>query len=175
MKLILLFLIVFFSLTNTLDEEDIIVWNSNVNLSWSDFKGNPRDDNRHVAMSKCGIRMEQSAYTLPNGKPTYSFYAFFVPSSSWYISEKVTTKTLSHEQLHFDIAELYARKLRKQFSENEISPDIAERLFKVLYKEYRTTQELYDRETQNGTRQRVQKSWLLKVSSQLAHFKAYSN
>jgi len=156
------------------DNKEVIIWNNRVKLSWSDFKGTPRPGNKHVAMSKCGISMEQSGYTMPYGKPVYAFKAYFVPASSWYLKNKVSTRMLYHEQLHFDIAELYARKLRKYFSENKISPETAKQVFETIYSEYRSFQELYDTQTRHGTDLSAQKEWTKKITSKLRHLGQYN-
>jgi len=158
---------------NTSSKKDVIVWSDAVVLSWSDFKGRAKENKDHIAMSRCGIHMEQSAYSLPHGKPTYSFYAFFVPESSWYLKDKVTGKTLLHEQLHFDVAELYARKLRKIFSDTKVDPASSKTLFDETYKEYRSMQQQYDRETQNGTNEQAQKRWVLKIRNGLEQNSKY--
>jgi len=159
--------------SNTSSKIDVIVWNDKVELSWSDFKGKAEGIKDHIAMSRCGIHMEQSSYTLPHGKPTYSFYAFFVPESSWYLKDKVTDKTLLHEQLHFDVAELYARKLREIFSKSIINPASSKSIFDKTYKEYRRMQQQYDDETQNGTNEKIQKIWVLKIKNELEKYSKY--
>ncbi len=173
LKIVLVLFMVLPFVNNTSSKEDVIVWNDEVVLSWSDFKGEAKSDNNHIAMSRCGIHMEQSSYALPHGKPTYSFYAFFVPASSWYLKDKVSDKILLHEQLHFDVAELYARKLRKIFSEIIVSPVSSKTVFEKVYKEYRSMQQQYDKETQNGINEEAQKRWVLKIRNGLEQNSKY--
>ena len=174
MKLLLFLFLSLGFVISPLADDDKIVWQSGVQLSWNDFKGSVAGKGNHIAMSKCGIGMEQSSYTLPHGKPTYSFYAFFVPGSSWYVKEKVTHKTLQHEQLHFDIAELFARKLRKITLEKELKPDKVKALFNKAYHNYELMQKQYDSETQNGTAAKPQQRWQRKVEHELKKLAEYN-
>ena len=175
LKYTLVLFVVLPFVNNTFFKKDVIVWNEEVALSWSDFKGRAKNNKDHIAMSRCGIHMEQSSYTLPQGKPTYSFYAFFEPESSWYLKDKVTDKTLLHEQLHFDIAELYARKLRKIFSEREVDPASSKSVFDKTYKKYRRMQQQYDKETKNGTYEQAQRNWFLKIKNELKQNSEFKN
>lgn len=149
------------------NKEEMIVWNSHIRISWSDFRGKPLRHEHHIAMSKCGISMEQSSYALPYGKPVYTFYAYFVPDASWFIAEKVSNETLAHEQLHFDIAELFARKLRERFNRHEFNPEKAKKVFDEAYKAYHKMQQLYDAETHHGRLKDEQSRWRKKIGAQL--------
>ena len=172
-KILLTFLLFCPSTYANPGDKDIIVWNKQSTLSWNDFRGRPDKTGEHIAMSKCGITMEQSSYSLPYGKPVYSFYAYFVPQSSWYYPQKVTQETLAHEQLHFDIAELFARKLRAQFDRVQIAPNEAKEIFDNTYKAYRQMQELYDSETRNGNLEPEQKKWRSKIGLALKKLSSY--
>jgi len=172
-KILLILLLIYPPAYVNPDKKDVIVWNKQSGLSWNDFKGRPDKSGRHIAMSKCGITMEQSSYSLPYGKPVYTFYAYFVPDNSWYYPQKVTRKTLAHEQLHFDIAELFARKLREQFDRTEITPHEAKEIFDNTYKTYRQMQELYDSETRNGNLEPEQKRWYSKIALELKKRSSY--
>ena len=155
------------------NKDEVIVWNSHAKISWSDFKGKPKQHEQHIAMSKCGISMEQSSYALPYGKPVFAFYAYFVPDGSWYIADKVSNETLAHEQLHFDIAELFARKLRERFYRHEYSPEKAKKVFDETYKAYHKMQQLYDAETHHGRFQDNQSRWRRKIGLQLEKLNSF--
>ena len=55
-------------------------------------------------------------------------YAHFYPDKSWVIKEQSSEHILNHEQLHFDITELHARKFRKQLSTLKVSNSIRAQL-----------------------------------------------
>ncbi len=145
----------------------VIVWDKNNKLSWSDFRGKTKVPGRHVAMSKCGISMKTSYVGGDETKPEYSFYAYFEPASSWYIKSKVDNFVLQHEQLHFDIAGLYALKMKDLFSEREVNAKTAQKEFNRLFALYQQTQNDYDDETLNGRDRNAQKRWVNKIHHQL--------
>ena len=50
--------------------------------------------------------------------------AFFYPNESWYKPDVCNNLILSHEQLHFDITELHARKFRQMVSNTRFTNKI---------------------------------------------------
>lgn len=147
--------------------EQEIRWRANHRLSWSDFKGRPDRRTDMDALTESGISFSWSCDARGFHQDTYSM---FVPEKSW-----VKTKTpdlLKHEQLHFDITELHARKIRKYFGElrnpcrlgqNGIN-SAAERFIRASTK----MQNLYDRETGHSEIEDEQRRWELYVESELA-------
>lgn len=79
---------------------------------------------------------------------------------------------MNHEQLHFDIAELYARKMRKEIQKLKlIKGTIAQfdyrRIHKKIFKEYLEYQKKYDTETDFSRTLSKQKNWEISVAKQL--------
>ncbi|MEM9363749.1 MAG: hypothetical protein AAGA43_14010 [Bacteroidota bacterium] len=92
--------------------EDIIVWQENRPLEWKDFEGlSPKEPGLKLAVSNIQIAIIGKYYK--NVIPEVRVEAQFTKSKSWSITSD--NRSLSHEQIHFDIAELYARKIRKKF------------------------------------------------------------
>src|SRR5699024_5538989 len=54
-----------------------------------------------------------------NNTPSILIIGYMIPSESWVKENKKSDYLLKHEQLYFDICELYARKIRKIFKENQ--------------------------------------------------------
>ena len=83
-------------------------------LGWADFKGAPPGSKRVAATTASGISY---SYTTTGSKGVYKLdykvTAYFYPWQSWYHRELCDSVVLSHEQLHFDISELYARRMRE--------------------------------------------------------------
>jgi len=150
-----------------ISDTEVILWDKNTKLTWSDFRGKAKVPGRHVAMSKCGISMKTSYVEGNLTKPEFNFYAYFEPASSWYIKGKVDNLVLQHEQLHFDIAGLYALKMKKLFSGRNIDTKTAQKEFDRLFALYQQTQNNYDNETLNGQDKNAQKRWLKKIHHQL--------
>ncbi|WP_128330618.1 hypothetical protein [Apibacter sp. HY039] len=142
-----------------------IFWSEENSLSWKNFKGKSQNSNNKIAaLSFCGI--QYNSCILQGNVYKYKVKAFFVPQLSW-----VRVKNehiLKHEQLHFDIAEIFSRKLRKAFSENPVEPkDSQVEIYQPLFKEYMKMQELYDNETHHGILEDINKEWENKIHNEL--------
>lgn len=77
-----------------------------------------------------------------------SVYAVMVPSKSYVKASANRKGLLEHEQIHFDIAELCARKIRKELSETNFYQKNYWIDISVIYRKYlaerRNMNELYD-------------------------------
>src|SRR5687768_2492955 len=93
-------------------EEDVISWNEFYKLQWHDFQGEPGEDARGDAGAAVQIKAKPF---LVKKEIKYDVVALFNRNKSW--ARGQSTTLLAHEQLHFDIAELYARKIRKKIKE----------------------------------------------------------
>jgi hypothetical protein len=72
--------------------------------------------------------------------------------------------------LHFDISELYSRKLRKKLSSQKFTrATLSSELPKIIsefFKQRDQFQDLYDSETNHGTIEKKQKRWEEKVNKE---------
>jgi len=118
MKLLLSF-IAFFSLLSLLSflskSEDLLLWEADKPLQIEDFRAIQKDTikrgNQFLgAMSSIKIQFR----TIQKGKnkvPEISIKNYFDRNESWILVKD--DYVLQHEQIHFDISELFTRKLRK--------------------------------------------------------------
>jgi predicted secreted Zn-dependent protease len=96
--------------------------------------------------------------------------AVFYPNDSW--KRKKKKGVLVHEQRHFDIVELFARKLRKQIQSgtykdyNDLVEKI-ERYYDQTDRELDAYQDKYDRMTNHSRNSRRQAKWNSKVEMEL--------
>ncbi len=101
----------------------------------------------------------------------------FKKSNSFITQQGKNTLILSHEQLHFDIGELFARKLRLEFANSKINVDNvegqAETIFQKVQLEYNSFQRMFDIDTQHGTKAEKQSKWELKVAEELKSLEKY--
>ena len=114
-RIVLLFLC-FFCIQN---DESVLSWDASYKLSWSDFKAKPNTNSSAVAITASGIIFGFSIKQTDKNKVvsfTTDVYAHFYPEQSWYKMKRANNHILQHEQLHFDITELYARKFRYRIS-----------------------------------------------------------
>ena len=79
---------------------------------------------------------------------------------------------LKHEQLHFDIAELFARKIRRKFKEiqnnREARFSIYWESYNVIWKECRELQKRFDSETNHGRDLNANYIWSIKLKDELS-------
>ncbi|GIV45013.1 MAG: hypothetical protein KatS3mg035_2190 [Bacteroidia bacterium] len=157
--------------------KDTIVWSKGYKLSWEDFKGRPKSGISFEAISHIVISDE---YTYENNMIKFIIVAQFIPKKSW-TKSKNRLILLEHEQLHFDIAELYARKLKKKLAETKFrsNPEKIkekyDRIFDKMYKELNYYQDLYDKETDFSRDEVRQKEWREKVARELEELEEYAN
>lgn len=101
-------------------------------------------------------------------------YATFVTSRSW-MSSKLR-QVLSHEQAHFDLTEIFARRFFQEGKKFIGTPE-AESKLKTLFKETnRQCNEMqsdYDAETQHGIDREKQEAWEKRISDLLKQTPPY--
>jgi predicted secreted Zn-dependent protease len=99
-------------------------------------------------------------------------------------TQKSWTKTssdtiLTHEKRHFDITEIYARKLRKAFKEKRFSQSTLNKeskaLFNSINKELNKQQVLYDKETNHSINRQQQLNWESKIEKELNALSEYKS
>ncbi len=111
------FFICFISLMNfSFVKDNFILWQENKKLKIQDFKADNKDTikvNRQQFLGAISaIRIEYSSFQRnKNSVPDFSIKTYFDPNESWMLLKN--DYVLQHEQIHFDLTELYARKMRK--------------------------------------------------------------
>ena len=100
----------------TFVKDDFILWQENKKLKIQDFKADNKDTikvNRQQFLGAISaIRIEYSSFQRnKNSVPDFSIKTYFDPNESWMLLKN--DYVLQHEQIHFDLTELYARKMRK--------------------------------------------------------------
>ncbi|XMO85610.1 DUF922 domain-containing protein [Algibacter sp. AS12] len=174
-------LLLFICLFCVQDNEPFLVWSDANKLSWKDFKGTPKMDEAAVANTASGITFRYSVTKTDKDEVvgfTTEVFAHFYHEKSWYKKDRATTHILGHEQTHFNITELFARKFRYRISKLNISNSIKQEL-KILYKtikaELAVMQKKYDSETDFSRNKEAQASWDVFMSSELEKFSKYAS
>lgn len=165
-------------LTRQVKAEGSVIWSSR-KLSWKEFHGKPKLGTATAAQTSSGV-----TYIVEcNGeKFRYAALATFSPVESWVRPDipgnrNANARTLKHEQTHFDITEIFARKLRKSFdAATGFCPDRpkdARKIFDRLSRESQEIQEQYDNETAHGMAFDAQSRWTRSVSAGLDSLNQY--
>ncbi len=154
---------------------DEFFWKSDRKLVWQDFKAIPDNTSSYAAMTYSGMSYSFSAEVVDKKvEVKYKVKCFFNQKKSW--CKPIHLKDLyllKHEQLHFDITELYARKLRKELSEYKFTSNVkveVKNLYDNVNKEKIAIQKQYDLETNHSAIKSVQKEWGLKINNELEKY-----
>jgi len=157
-----------------------IMWSKDKKISWSDFKGAVDENDEYKARS-CIKIVQNENYKFKGSilTATIDVRATFNPNCSWARLEiKEDVSLLSHEQGHFDIAEIYDRKLRKALKELPSSSGIiAENNISNLIDKYCAGMDsegtLYDTETNHSQDVKKQQEWNAKIIKHLKELEAF--
>ena len=172
MSIIKYILVVVWSISSiNAQEYDTIIWQEGSKLTWEDFKGKPPLKDRAAATTASGITYRYSASQV-GGKMEVDFRVstYFYPQKSWYQPSLCDSVILGHEQLHFDISELYARKLKDRLNAREYSKNIkaeVRKIYKEVVEELNIFQNKYDSETNFSRDKEKQNLWEIKIHKML--------
>ncbi len=118
-----------------ISQEEKTPWLKEKKLTWADFKGNPDTNNPFDAVTSSEISYRSSVKVINNKKEiNYIVQSYFIPNKSWVIKKSLTNlDLLAHEQLHFDITELYARKFLQKLKKLRFTKNATAQI-KTIYK-----------------------------------------
>jgi hypothetical protein len=155
-----------------LPTDSIIEWQSHRLLKESDFKG-VVDLADFDALTF--TRVSYFSITYPKGKYSFFVKASFFPNKSWKRSQ-MSPMLLMHEQVHFNIAELVARRVRAHVRGAEIdNHNFDQYVLEIdeIIKERHMLGDKYDQETFHGQIENQQLEWQKNIDEQLAELKEY--
>lgn len=147
--------------------QDTVYWRSGRPLTWSDYRAVPEANSPFAAITTAGI-----AYTLSYTKRSMKtrVFCYMLPDKSW-AKERGRRALLEHEQLHFDITELFARRLERAFKAYHftfatVGRDL-QKIFDRINREKTETNEQYDKETNFSLNAVRQARWKRKIGAAL--------
>jgi hypothetical protein len=153
-------------------------WAQHPRLTWDDFRARPPKSTSYPsAVSDTGFKYQPVCI---NGMLDIEAAAFFSPSGSWVKPDGKTPELLRHEQGHFDLAELYALKLRKAIQDAKIGcGDTAkanaagEKIVGEFQREWQDAERDYEESTKFGTDLKEQDAASGRIAAGLAAMSAY--
>ncbi len=157
--------------TSVVAQEEPIPWSPDRKLQWSDFKGTHFKTEWAAATTASGISYSFSSYEKEGQwyldlLVTCEFY----PDKSWYQPELCDSAILGHEQLHFDISEFFARKMRQRLSKSKFTKNVkaeVRSIYKEVLKELSYFQNKYDHETNFSRNPEKQNEWNKRIAKAL--------
>jgi hypothetical protein len=157
-------------------KQETLVWKGEKQLTWKNFKAKSVKSSPYEALSAVGI---SAGYSMLGNEIDFEVTSFFIPKNSW-TKDKQSQYLLNHEQKHFDISEIHARKFRKAISEKDWSKktkSIAKQ-FNALLKEFtnaeKRMQEDYDKQSKHSILKSEQFNWDKKISDELKRLKEHA-
>ncbi|MCG2614355.1 DUF922 domain-containing Zn-dependent protease [Terrimonas sp. NA20] len=171
-------LILFISLLPVLvhaqQPDDLVHWNKRHQLSWSDYQGKPEANATAAASTATYLSVE---YSFKDGKLGYIITCSFSRSKSWGLHKN--DYILAHEQGHFDIAEIFARKLHQRLKEYQFDKKTYQTDLRDIYEntmdDKEEMQNKYDRETNHSINREKQAEWLQRIGSELEKLSGFAN
>ncbi len=157
---------------------DVIYWTTDYKLTWNDFEGDPNYKHDYKDISAITVSGIVDYRGCDEGKIIYKIKSYFEKKNSWVKLAGRNDHTLEHEQVHFDITELYARKLRKELSERAFAcgEELAFETFVNDFLEgWQALQAEYDAETDFSNKHSAQHEWIGKVREELKTLEAYKS
>lgn len=156
-----------------LPDEDYIKWQEDRKLTWDDFKAAPQKLGNTAAMTTTHLGF---SYSVTNGKVAYKIDCRFEKIKSWGLVKN--DWILKHEQGHFDIAEIFARKLNRsineyQFNRSSFQKDL-DAIYKSVVDDKEKFQQQYDDETDYSRNKNKQEEWLMNIESELKQSKFWA-
>jgi hypothetical protein len=147
-----------------------LLWSQDNQLQWKDFAGPIKQIDGIDAWTAYLIEP-----IVEEGKSYINCY--FEKKKSWRIKKKETDYLLRHEQYHFNIAEVHARKMRKEAIDKKLELNSKEfaKIFKDIFKDCEKTQKAYDKDTNHSKIPAEQSKWESDIDKQLQELNNFSN
>jgi hypothetical protein len=160
------------------ENDSIIIWNKERKITWDDFLSKDYEVYKYD-IGGAGIATTIDIYPKRincSNLEMIRILPLMHKKKSWV--EDNTASLLNHEQTHFNIAEVFARKIRKAIAEHIEQNEICDLqaivdIYYRLEEEYRQTQILYDQETKHNLNFEKQQEWDKNISCMLEVYKEY--
>jgi len=155
-------------------QSNLIQWSSERKLTWQDFKAPPDKNSTNAALTSSRINID---FGYSSSGLKYNIKCRFDQNLSW--GRIKNDYILAHEQGHFDIAEIHARKLHKtlkayKFNSRTVSKDVNE-IYGAIMKEHHAYQSQYDTETDYSRNAEKQNQWHDKIEQALDSLDEFAN
>lgn len=178
-KLIIIFMFISINIfSQKIDLNDsLIYWNENYYLKWSNYKIFSSDSTNFQGESAVSCLNFTVDFDFENDSISFKINNYFNRNKSWVLKNSLTDDLLQHEQLHFNIDQLYVRKMRKKVIELRISKAEEAKYYQVineLIQERNIVQKEFDDETAHSLVTKNQKKWELKICKELVDLKKYA-
>ncbi len=162
------------SKNNKKESAEVIPWSIDRRLEWDDFLCEPKKHTDAVASTSTSLGI---SYKIENGLLVYGITCDFSKTKSWGLLR--TDYILAHEQGHFDITEIAARRLHQalqqyNFNRRTYRQDINE-IYRTIVKEKEDLQATYDEASDHSRKRKMQYEWEEKIAMMLSQTEAFAS
>lgn len=173
-QILLSILLNFMAPAHTAVRDSLIEWSASRKLTWNDFRGAPPKNDTASALSSTAIKIDWGYHSATL---KYHIRCRFDQNLSW--ARTRNDYILIHEQGHFDIAEIYARRLNGALKKYHPDPQKIKNdvngIYQHIMQEYFDRQDQYDRATNFSRDKKQQLVWLNKIGDELESLKELAN
>lgn len=149
-----------------IEDDENLPWMGHRRLTWEDFQCAPVRNTEAVALTSTSLGI---SYKVKDNQFIYDINCGFSKRHSWGLLK--TPYILAHEQGHFDITEIFARKLHNQLQHYRFNPKTFKtdinNIYQKVVKEKEAFQELYDSQTDHSRKKIKQEEWLVRIEAML--------
>jgi hypothetical protein len=152
---------------------DTLIWNVEYRLQVDDFEGRIKGKRAGETVSGIFLRTKEDEGTVK-----FVVEAVFVKSKSFLRDS--SKYILEHEQMHFDITEVNARRLRKRIAEKDFTrvkniSAVIKSFYEKANADWNNEQNLFDKDTQHGLNPAKQNLWKVRIAEELNELEAFAS
>jgi Bacterial protein of unknown function (DUF922) len=148
-------------------EDGGIVWQAERRLSWEDFQSEADLNEPLHAMTSTNIEVQAKC---SGNLMQFEVKCVFKTKDSW-SKNKQSERLLAHEQMHFDLTEVHARRLRQKLAQTPgLCGTNKARFSKIVegyFADWKSEQDQYDHDSKHGLDEEQQLIWENKIARQL--------
>ena len=153
----------------------VFVYDPQMKLEWSDFLGRPNLPDSSVA-AQISTSIQLSVQVNPwTGRARFKANAIMYREKSWVKPGFVNDYVLAHEQIHFDIAYVTAKRMEEDINKlkiNIFNRTLINSVYKVWHSIFLMSEQTYDLMTDGGNDFDMQKYYQQKICNELNMIKA---
>jgi anti-sigma28 factor (negative regulator of flagellin synthesis) len=155
-------------------------WSSDNKLTLNDFKIKISDQNNDAAFSQFMISHSIGGFDFMKRNLNQKIGNIFLGNASWIDTTKVENiqKQIDFQQMQFDLAEIEARKFRKQVlkDKNQIAKgfDIVNKINNEIMTELSEIRLEFMKETKSGRNEEKVEEWKKKIATELKELEEFS-
>ena len=177
MRFLTVFVICFVLSQTTNAQRELIEWNDSLSFKIEDYKGpiTSPDKSLHIS-TNCGL------YCIPQivgDTAILTIIAYMDKNKSWARKKDVTPALLEHEKGHFDLTEVFARKMKKRVlalrtNKRTFIKDVQE-VYDKTWEDLQKQHQAYDKETEFSNVEFAQRTWQNYIKEHLVQYHFYAS